>query len=904
MTSYERNKRLKHPWALPFEEIARELDVDKDAGLSADEARKRLRKYGPNRLRTAPKKSILKIFISQIENLIVLLLAVAAALAFLFGQFMEGISIIAVLVINTAIGFFTELKAVRSMEALSRMSRTKAKVRRSGQIQEIPAEELVPGDVVAVEGGDLINADLRLIEASRMRADESSLTGESIPAGKEAGVLEGDLPLAERKNMLFKGTALTGGSGEGIVVSTGMQTELGRITSLVTEAEAEISPLDKRLNRLGYKLIWITIITAGLLVLVGAFSGMEILLIVETAIALAVAAIPEGLPIVATLALARGMWRMARLNALVNRLSAVESLGSVSIICTDKTGTLTENRLTARRLIPAACYEKEIEIDLQSDPPLLSMEDRNIEAKECAGFREAVEIGVLCSNASLNRDSPLDLSKAVGDPLEVALLALGAGFGIHREDILKSMPEVREEAFDPKSALMATFHEKNGKYIVAVKGAPESVLDVCTSIRSEEGRKDLQENQRTEILKHNNRLADDGLRVLAFAGKTAESEKENPYENLAFVGLIGLLDPPRLEVRDAIDSCSRAGVRTVMVTGDQPITAENVGKSIGLIEKGGAAVIRGKEFKSVDTISAEEQRKYLQANIFARISPRQKLDLVELHQRNGAVVAMTGDGVNDAPALKKADIGIAMGKRGTQVAREAADIILKDDAFGTIAVAIGQGRAIFDSIRKFILFLLSGNMGEIMIVGFALMAGARLPLLPLQILYLNMIGDVFPALALGLGKGDAAIMQRPPRGADEPILTRRHWVSIVGYGLLIAASVLTVYGVGLKYLGYESAVTVSFLALAFSRLLHAFNMRDRGSGFIINDVTLNPFVWQALALCAVLLFAAVYIRPLAGVLKLVPPGTMGWSLIFSAALATLLIGQLTKIGMGRNRASA
>jgi Ca2+-transporting ATPase len=402
---------------------------------------------------------------------------------------------------------------------------------------------------------------------------------------------------------------------------------------------------------------------------------------------------------------------------------------------------------------------------------------------------------------------------------------------------------------------------------------------------------------RKHFLEANERLAGMGLRVLAFAVKTQDSEGKKPYEDLDFLGLIGLLDPPREKAGDAIAGGAKAGIRTIMVTGDQPVTARNIALSVGLTDKSDALVLHGSELEKTGSVSAKERERRLKANIFARISPEQKLDLVELHQNNGAVVAMTGDGVNDAPALKKADIGIAMGQRSTQVAREASDMILKDNSFNSIVVAVEQGRAIFDNIRKFILFLLSGNVGEIIIVSAAIMAGARLPLFPLQILYLNMIGDVFPALALGLGKGDASKMQRPPRKTDEPILTASHWLAIMGYGALIAASVLAVYAAGNKYfqMEYEHSVTVSFLALAFARLLHTFNMRDPGSHLIVNDVTRNPFVWGALALCAFLLIFAVYAPPMAAILKLRDPGHTGWMLILSASLLPLLVGQIAKI---------
>jgi Ca2+-transporting ATPase len=459
------------------------------------------------------------------------------------------------------------------------------------------------------------------------------------------------------------------------------------------------------------------------------------------------------------------------------------------------------------------------------------------------------------------------------------------------------MPEDHEEAFDPEVAMMATFHHNNGKYRVAVKGAPESVVETCSHIRTREGDREMKPQSKEHWLRCNDRLAEAGLRVLAMAVKTAETPDADPYENLIFLGLLGLLDPPRREVVGAIKSCRDAGIRVIMVTGDQAITARSIAKSVGLTEGENVEVVHGHDLSTPDNMPEQDRSKILQADIFTRVNPKQKLDIIALHQQNGAVVAMTGDGVNDAPALKKADIGVAMGQRGTQVAREAADMVLKDDALGSIVVAIEQGRAIFDNIRKFILFLLSGNVAEIMIVAFALLAGAPLPILPLQILYLNMIGDVFPALALGVGKGDPSKMNLPPRNPKESILTRHHWLAIGGYGLIIAFAVLGAFAAALSWLRLETreAVSISFLTLAFARLWHVFNMRDPGSALLRNDVTRNPFVWGALALCAVLLLAAVYLPGLSLILKLVDPGTSGWSLILGMSLLPLLIGQLVKL---------
>jgi Ca2+-transporting ATPase len=834
------------------------------------------------------------ILVDQVKNPIVALLGGASILAFSFGQWLEGISIAAAILINAAIGFFTELRAVRSMEALHRMSRVVAKVHRDDQLQEIAAENIVPGDVVFLEGGDIVSADLRLVEASLLQVDESALTGESIPVQKDVSALEVETPLAERTNMAFKGTAVTRGSGWGIAVATGMDTQLGQIASLAEEAEEEQTPLERRLSSLAYRLIWITLAIAAGVVLSGLAAHKDPLLIIETAIALAVAAIPEGLPIVATIALARGMWRMASHNALMNRLSAVETLGATSLICADKTGTLTENRMRVTEIaLPSSDTKKVNRVDL-AEKTGFSVDGRRVDPEEYPLLRDALEIGVLCNNASVEQENP---ESGVGDPMEIALLAAGARAGLSRERLAEeTMPEVREEAFNPDVMMMATFHKTDRGHKVAVKGAPEAVLNACSHLRTPDGNKELSQETQKLWLKQNDHMGEGGLRLLAVAVKEVESKDRDPYENLTFVGLLGLLDPPREGVGRAIEACHEAGIRVVMVTGDQPVTARHIGQTLGLMEGEAGPVIYGNDLKNPEDLSGEEKKEILQAPIFARVSPEQKLDIIGVHQENGRVVAMTGDGVNDAPALKKADIGVAMGQRGTQVAREAADMVLKDDAFETILVAVEQGRAIFNNIRKFILFLLSGNVAEIMIVAAAMLFNAPLPIFPLQILYLNMIGDVFPALALGVGRGDPANMKRPPRHPEESVLTKEHWLAIAGYAVLIALSVLAVFGFALKRLDISTdhAVTISFLTLAFARLWHVFNMRDRGSGFLNNEVTRNPFIWGALALCTALLLAAVYTPGLSRVLRMEPPGMSGWLLIFGMSLVPWIVGQAQK----------
>jgi len=886
--------KIDKPWTLSVEEVLEKLQVSPDQGLSRSEAQQRLQEFGPNRLRRAKTRSAWKILVDQFKSLISLLLVVAAGLAFFFGNMVEGVAIVAALLINALIGFGTEWRAVRSMEALYQLSRVTTNVKRDGQIREIAAENLVPGDVVILDPGDVVTADLRLTEANKLQADESALTGESVPVGKGLEALGEEAPLAERKNLVFKGTSVTRGSGAGVVVATGMDTELGEISSLVEEAEEETTPLEKRLDQLGYRLIWVTLALGLVVAGTGFVADKDFFLVIETSIALAVAAIPEGLPIVATLALARGMRRMARRNALVNRLSAIETLGSINVIFTDKTGTLTENRMELERLALADRDGEIREVELSRDRKAAQKQEESVGRPV---VQQALEVGVLCNNASLRGQNDDGENAAFGDPLEVAFLEAGVRAGLEREELLETFPEVREEAFDPETKMMATFHRTNGALRVAVKGAPEAVIGVCSRVRMDKETKPLAEGDKSAWLEANRRLAAEGLRLLALAEKEAESEDENPYENLVLMGLAGLLDPSREEVPDAIAECQDAGIRVVMGTGDQPETARHIALDIGLVDDEQVEVILGRDLAQPGSLSEEERRRLLRAPIFARVSPEQKLDLIALHQESGSIMAMTGDGVNDAPGLKKADIGIAMGQRGTQVAREAADMILKDDAFGTIVVAIEYGRAIFGNIRKFILFLLSGNVSEILIVAVAWLAGGTLPLLPLQILYLNMIGDVFPALALGVGEGNPALMARPPRDPEEPILTRWHWFTIGFYGVLIALVVLATFALALERWGVDPklAVTISFLTLAFSRIWHVFNMRDTDSGLIVNEITKNPFIWGALALCTGLLLLAVYVPGLAAVLHMVNPGVQGWLVIIGASFIPLVIIQILKL---------
>jgi len=888
MTKYNIGK----PWAESTDDILCKLEVKNEKGLSSAEVKMRRNEYGRNKLNESETKSIWKILIDQFNSLIVIILLGAVVISFLFNQTIEGFAILAVVVVNGVMGFFTEFKAVKSMEGLKKLTQVKAKVKRNGKAKVIRADDLVPGDIVIIEGGDVISADIRLIESNKLQADESSLTGESIPVAKSTDEIEPETELADRKNMLFNGCAVTKGSGEGIVISTGMNTQLGKISELVEEAEEETTPLEKRLDELGKKLIWLTISLAIAVGVIGFVRGKDFILMIETAVALAIAAIPEGLPIVATVALARGMIIMAKKNTLINRLSSVETLGATSLICVDKTGTLTENKMTLSKLL-LADGPVEITGEGYHMEGKFKRNENSLTIDNHETLRLALQIGVLCNNASL----PDGEADSIGDPLEVALLVAGAKAGIKPSELMEKYPEEREIAFDTDTMMMATFHKTNNHFKAAIKGAPEKVIKSCTSIITPEGKKDFNEDDKKNWTEKNEQLAQEGLRTLALAMNHASSTEDDPYDNMIFIGLAGLLDPPRKGVKEAIRTCKDANIELIMVTGDHPSTAQQIAESIELIEVKDGKYSSGKDLKNIDELNEERIDELSKEKIFARVTPEQKLGLISLHQKQGNIVAMTGDGVNDAPALKKADIGIAMGKHGTQVAKDAADMILRDDSLSSIVAAIEQGRTIFKNIRKFVLYLLSGNVGEILAVAAAFLAIAELPLYPLQILFLNFGIDVFPALAVGMGGSEKNIMYHSPRNPKEPILNKNGWLFIWLFGIVIAVSILTSFTVAQSVLGTskEEAITIAFLTLGFSRLWHVFNMRSADSSLFINEITKNKFVWTALLICLVLLLVAIYIPVVANILSTHRPDLNGWLLVLGSSLFPLVVGQLLKL---------
>ncbi len=856
---------MGHAHAMPTEDVLRRFGANVHTGLTEAEARQRLAQVGRNVIAPKGRTGAVILFLHQLTSPVVYLLAAAGGLSLYFGDWQEAVAVVAILAVNTGLGFFTELRAVRSVEGLRRLGTHSARVRRNGHTRLLAAEDLVPGDIVLVEGGDAVPADIRLVEASNLGADESTLTGESVPANKSADPVASEARLAERSSMLFRGTLVARGSGIGVVVVTGAGTELGGVARLVGKAEPESSPLERRLEHLSRQMVWAVLLVVVILAGLGVVTGKDLHLMTEAGIALAVAAIPEGLPIVATLTLARGMWRMARRNALIERLSAVETLGATTIILTDKTGTLTENRMTVRYLSLAS---REFAVD-----------ERGGDVR--SDTERLLRVAMLCNDASLGKGT----GEGSGDPMEQALLRAGRSAGLDRDALRHDWPQVGKYAFDAATRMMATVHASGPRYLIAVKGAPEAVLAASRLIGDDGCDRPLDDLGRDFWRRRIEELGARGLRVIACAEKTSGTRDSQPFEELTLLGLIGLEDPARADVPEALAACRAAGIRVVMVTGDHAVTAQSIARAVGLA--------RPQDRVEIGVPVGGLPDRHEDIAVFARVSPAEKLALVRAYQALGEVVAMTGDGVNDAPALKQADIGVAMGRRGTDVAREAAAMILLDDAFPTIVGAIREGRVIFDNIRRFVAYLLACNLSEVMVVGLAVLSTLPLPLLPLQILYLNVVTDVFPAFALALGEGRDDILARPPRDPKEPILGRTQWVRIALHATAMTASTFGAMAAAELWLALDrdSIVTVTFQTLAFAQLWQVFNMRGTGSLLLRNEVTRNPWVWSALLLCTSLLVGPVYCPPLGAVLGLVPLDRTGWTLVLLASLAPLVLIQ-------------
>jgi Ca2+-transporting ATPase len=846
-------------------------------------------------------------FIDQFRSLMVGLLAVAMVLALLMGDPLEAVAILVVIVLNALIGFATEWRADRALEALKRQIVVESHVVRGGVERKIPAAELVPGDVVVLAAGGRVPADGRLVESQRLQVIEAALTGESEPVLKRAeDVSERGAPLGDRLGMAFLSTVVADGRGRMVVTATGPRSEVGKIGRLIEEAGEEKTPLERKLQELGRTLVLIVLGLCVVITLVGIARGNEVLRMTEVGISLAIAAVPEGLQAVATMTLALGMQRMARMRALVRRLPAVEALGSTTVICTDKTGTLTKNEMTVqtyrlgdRRIdVTGSGYQRVGEFREGSG---------RIDSKRDEHLAMALRVGALCNDAKLEVSD--DRMAVLGDPTEGALLVAAMKAGIDRSELESKYPRRDEIPFDSERKRMITSHvTPEGGRLVCLKGAPSAALEASAFEMVDGKVVALEPSRRDEILQGNRELASQALRVLGLtfreleSGDGAASDVERDH---TFLGLVGMIDPLREEARDAIAVCREAGIRSVMITGDQELTAREIARQLELdrdVDGSALEVVHARELEGLDAAGWEQTVE--RAGVFARVSPEHKLRIVESFQRKGHVVAMTGDGVNDAPALKKAQIGVAMGIQGTEVAKETADMIITDDNFATIVGAVEQGRIIYANIQKFIHFLFSCNFAEVLTVFAAILIGWPLPLLPLHILWMNLVTDVFPAMALAVEPSEPGAMKRPPRPPDEPLLEPR-FLGLVGWqGLLIAVLTLVGFGVGLAWYGHEGdglrhAQTLAFMTLSLSQVFHAFNVRSRWGTIFGARLFRNGWLWAATFASLGLQTLAVSLPLLRNVLHTVPPTIADFVLVSALSLLPVVVVEVVKLAVRR-----
>ncbi len=843
------------------------LATDAQAGLTPHEAARRLALVGPNRVADHPETPLWRLALSQFRSVVVLLLFAAAAIAWVLRERVEAVTILAALLLNAAIGFGSEWRARLSLTRLRSLSVPHALVRRGGALVRLPASDLVPGDLVILEAGSQVPADLRLIRSSALRVTEATLTGESVPVDKDASArLDPDTPLADRRAMVYLGTAVVAGSGLGVVTATGVATELGRIGQWVALAGERITPLERQVEQLGRRLIGLAIGICGGVAITGILHGEPVGLMLETAISLAIAAIPEGLPAVTAVALAAGLWRMARAGALVRRLPAVETLGSTTVICADKTGTMTENQMTVTRLHVGG---RAISVTGGSSATGDFVADgAAIAPRGDPGLERLLTVGALVNDASVEpRPQGLVLH---GDPTESALLVVALKTGLDPAALARNWPRRREIPFDPTARLMATLNDMpGGAQALCVKGAPAVILELSSRQQTADGERALTDADRATLLDANRALAREGLRVLAVAWRPQGWPASGRVEDLTFLGFLGLADPLRSGVKEAIAHCRQAGIRTIMLTGDQQSTAEAVGRELGLPSDA----------------------------IRSRVTPEGKLSLVRALQAEGEIVAMTGDGVNDAPALARADIGVAMGRTGTDVARDAADLVLTDDNFSTIVRAVEEGRVIYANLRKVVHFLFSCNLSEILTIFVAILLGFPAPLLPLQILWVNLVTDILPAMALIRDPAEQDVMRRPPRDPREALVTWRFGGRMFVEGTLLAAGVLSAYFWAAWPAGPgPRATTVAFVALV---LIHPFQaMRCRSDQLGWWRLPPNRLVWGSLIALLGLQWLAVSWTPLARLLQTATLLPADWLAVGAAVLWPVLLMEAVK-GWGR-----
>jgi Ca2+-transporting ATPase len=893
--------------ALPIEEIAAELASSASAGLGSAEAAQRLARDGPNQIREAQRESAFVMLLRQFGSVVIWVLIAAALVSVALGERIDGAAIIAIVILNAIVGFVQEYRAEQAVAALSKMTAPRARVLRDGQSHVVPAAEIVRGDLLVLAEGDLAAADARLIQSSMLRVNEAPLTGESEPVSKHAGALAPPTPLADRTNMLFLGTSVVSGSGLAMVVATGMETEVGHIASLIETATSGETPLQRRLNTLGLRLLWACLAIVVIVFALGLLRGEPILELFLEAVSLSVAAIPEGLPAVVTIALALGVRQMVRRRALVRRLPAVETLGSVQVICTDKTGTLTVGQMTARRLVTAprifnltgegysirgSIMTDGIEADAAADPVLADL----------------LAAAAACNDAELVvRDGRTSIA---GDPTEAALLVAAVKGGVSRESIESTMPRIGAVPFTSDRKRMTVVRRRGELAWAFVKGAPEIIIERCAKIRTDQGEVPISAEDRARMLEASAVMANDALRVLALAHRVvdrgdaavdADDDGESVERELTLLGLAGLQDPPRAEAREAIDRCKLAGIRTVMITGDHRDTAAAIGRELGIVEHGGQ-VLAGSDLEAMDDkeLTAAVER----VCVYARVTAEHKLRIVRAWKARGRIVAMTGDGVNDAPALKEAAIGVAMGITGTEVAKQSADIIITDDNFASIVAAVEEGRGIYDNVLKTLSYLMGGNAGELTVMLVAGLIGWPLPLLPIQLLWINLVTDGLPALALATDPIEPDVLQRPPRDPRGEIINRAFFARLIFTGCLSAAVALTAFSWELyNHSSIADARGAAFTTLVIEELLRAFGARSNVRTVLAVGLFSNMRLLLIVAASFALQIALYFVPPLEMIFKTGPVSlaTLTRWVILGAIPLTVL--ELVKLLRSRGRKS-
>lgn len=872
------------------EEVLQELGIDLEQGLTSEEAARRLEQYGPNKLPEQKRKSLLSMFLAQLQDTMIYILLAATLLSLIMGDHAEAIIILIVVLLNAAIGVFQENKAEQAMEALKKLTTPRAYVRRDGQVVDVGSEEIVPGDVVEIDAGRFIPADLRLVESSNLQIEESALTGESVPSEKDASFIsdKANLPLGDRKNMAFMSTLATYGRGVGVVVANAVESEIGKIAKILEEDNDEMTPLQKRLDHFGKMLGFICLAVAGLMLVVGLFQGRGFKDMLLLAISLAVAAIPEGLPAIVAIVLALGVTRMSKNNAIVKKLPSVETLGSVNIICSDKTGTLTQNKMT---VVKSYTYENMHQMDADIDKVETDEDERML-----------VKSLVLCSDATANAE------KTTGDPTEIAFVIFGNRIGMTKEALNKEFPRVAEKPFDSDRKLMSTANKEGDKYVVHTKGAVDNLLKISTRAFVDGKVVPMTEKIRSNYLTEAENLSNEALRVLGAAYKFSDTvpEPEEMEHDLIFLGMVGMIDPPRLEVKDSVAVAKQAGVRTIMITGDHKNTAVAIARELGIAQSIDQA-LTGPE---IDDISDEDFVKNINNwRVFARVSPEHKVKIVRAFKSHDNVVSMTGDGVNDAPSLKFADIGVAMGITGTDVSKGAADMILTDDNFSTIVRAVEEGRNIYANIKKAVIFLLSCNLGEIIALFFAVLFGWPIPLLPTQILWVNLVTDSLPAISLGIDPGDPDAMKKKPRDPKDSFFSNGAGIRAVIGGTLIGVLTLAAFIWGLTERGVPFseltsvtndnpalvyARTMAFVVLAASQLFYSLSMRNPIKSIFQVGLFTNKYLAGSIIMGILLQLVVIEVPFLANAFEVHALPLNDWIVVIGFALIPLAVNELIK----------